>query len=80
MVEETQTNRHVIKLLDLENNKIRTDLEDYYIVTKDRLENITAIITEGSNYIKQLSETITKQAEIISKQQNEISRLLKLSL
>jgi hypothetical protein len=56
------------KLIDLLDEKVREELGDYFIVSKNRIENLLFCYKDGAKRIAEL-------AEIIKKQQAEIERL-----
>lgn len=56
------------KLIDVTDLKVREELEDYYIVSKSRIDNLISCFEGGAKRIQELTK-------IIEEQQADIARL-----
>ena len=56
------------KLIDVTDLKVREELEDYYIVSKSRIDNLISCFESGAKRIQDLTK-------IIEEQQAEIAQL-----
>lgn len=59
------------KLIDVTDLKVREELEDYYIVSKSRIDNLISCFEGGAKRIQELTK-------IIEEQQSEIARMTML--
>jgi hypothetical protein len=65
------TENKMQKLIDVTDLKVREELEDYYIVSKSRIDNLISCFEGGAKRIQDLTK-------IIEEQQSEIARMTML--
>jgi hypothetical protein len=65
------TENRMQKLIDVTDLKVREELEDYYIVSKSRIDNLISCFEGGAKRIQDLTK-------IIEEQQSEIARMTML--
>lgn len=57
--------KNLLKMMD---QKIRQDMDDYYVIDQNMMNQFTSVVENGA-------KTIAEQAKIIAEQQNEIKNL-----
>ena len=55
------------KLIDLVDAKAKEDMGDYYIVSKERMDNLISCFNDGAKRIATLTKIINEQQEQIRK-------------
>ena len=51
------------KLIDIADQQLREELDEYYIVSKSRMDNLTLCFEQQVSHIKQLTSIIAEQQE-----------------
>ena len=62
--------RNLIESFD---KSVRDGFKDYYIVSKSRIDNIIFCFEDGAKRIKQLTDMVNEQQEVIEKLSKELA-------
>lgn len=62
--------RNLIESFD---QSIRESFKDYYIVSKSRMDNLVFCYESGAKRIKQLTDMVNEQQEVIEKLSKELA-------
>jgi hypothetical protein len=52
-----------IKIIEIADKQFREELDDYYIVSKSRIDNLVSCFEQQADHIKRLTKIISEQQE-----------------